>query len=164
MLTVCVCCCFAAQIEVIPCKVCGDKSSGVHYGVITCEGCKGFFRRSQSSPGNYQCPRDKSCVVDRTNRNRCQYCRLQKCLALGMSRNGKSIDASYRASLHLPVPRRIVSYHIPYCVVPRRASPCRVVLRTHLSSTLAGLSPSGVMSTPQSASPGQPVRYSARRC
>jgi len=76
-----------AQIEIIPCKVCGDKSSGVHYGVITCEGCKGFFRRSQSSVVNYQCPRQKNCVVDRVNRNRCQFCRLQKCLALGMSRD-----------------------------------------------------------------------------
>lgn len=75
-----------AQIEIIPCKVCGDKSSGVHYGVITCEGCKGFFRRSQSSV-NYQCPRNKQCIVDRVNRNRCQYCRLQKCLKLGMSRD-----------------------------------------------------------------------------
>ncbi|XP_050558296.1 probable nuclear hormone receptor HR3 isoform X7 [Spodoptera frugiperda] len=77
----------SAQIEIIPCKVCGDKSSGVHYGVITCEGCKGFFRRSQSTVVNYQCPRNKSCVVDRVNRNRCQYCRLQKCLKLGMSRD-----------------------------------------------------------------------------
>jgi len=76
-----------AQIEIIPCKICGDKSSGVHYGVITCEGCKGFFRRSQSSVTNYQCPRQKNCVVDRVNRNRCQFCRLQKCMALGMSRD-----------------------------------------------------------------------------
>ncbi|VDN43290.1 unnamed protein product, partial [Gongylonema pulchrum] len=75
------------QIEVIPCKVCGDKSSGVHYGVITCEGCKGFFRRSQSSPNNYQCPREQKCPVDRVNRNRCQFCRLKKCLQLGMSRD-----------------------------------------------------------------------------
>ncbi|KAH3707084.1 probable nuclear hormone receptor HR3 [Dreissena polymorpha] len=75
------------QIEVIPCKICGDKSSGVHYGVITCEGCKGFFRRSQSGPVNYQCPRNKQCIIDRVNRNRCQYCRLQKCLLLGMSRD-----------------------------------------------------------------------------
>ncbi|KAG8241676.1 putative nuclear hormone receptor hr3 [Homalodisca vitripennis] len=76
-----------AQIEIIPCKVCGDKSSGVHYGVITCEGCKGFFRRSQSSVVNYQCPRNKNYIVDRVNRNRCQFCRLQKCLRLGMSRD-----------------------------------------------------------------------------
>lgn len=77
----------SAQIEIIPCKVCGDKSSGVHYGVITCEGCKGFFRRSQSAIVNYQCARQKNCIVDRVNRNRCQYCRLQKCMALGMSRD-----------------------------------------------------------------------------
>ncbi|KAK1806890.1 hypothetical protein P4O66_005374 [Electrophorus voltai] len=78
---------FTAQIEVIPCKICGDKSSGIHYGVITCEGCKGFFRRSQQNNASYSCPRQRNCLIDRTNRNRCQHCRLQKCLALGMSRD-----------------------------------------------------------------------------
>lgn len=95
---------FAAQIEIIPCKVCGDKSSGVHYGVITCEGCKGFFRRSQSSVVNYQCPRNKQCVVDRVNRNRCQYCRLQKCLKLGMSRDGE-----YQELLHIYLPPLVLN-------------------------------------------------------
>nr|XP_014349560.1 PREDICTED: nuclear receptor ROR-beta [Latimeria chalumnae] len=79
-----------AQIEVIPCKICGDKSSGIHYGVITCEGCKGFFRRSQQNNASYSCPRQRNCLIDRTNRNRCQHCRLQKCLALGMSRDATS--------------------------------------------------------------------------
>uniref|UniRef100_A0A3P8WCP1 RAR-related orphan receptor B n=1 Tax=Cynoglossus semilaevis TaxID=244447 RepID=A0A3P8WCP1_CYNSE len=78
---------YLSQIEVIPCKICGDKSSGIHYGVITCEGCKGFFRRSQQNNTSYSCPRQRNCLIDRTNRNRCQHCRLQKCLALGMSRD-----------------------------------------------------------------------------
>ncbi|TKS82064.1 Nuclear receptor ROR-alpha [Collichthys lucidus] len=76
-----------SQIEVIPCKICGDKSSGVHYGVITCEGCKGFFRRSQLPTVSYSCSRQSNCQIDRASRNRCQHCRLQKCLAQGMSRD-----------------------------------------------------------------------------
>ena len=72
------------------------------YQVITCEGCKGFFRRSQSSVTNYQCPRQKNCVVDRVNRNRCQFCRLQKCMALGMSRDGKSTYQTHGTSLPAP--------------------------------------------------------------
>ncbi|KAK3572082.1 hypothetical protein QTP86_022312 [Hemibagrus guttatus] len=77
----------SAHIEVIPCKICGDKSSGVHYGVITCEGCKGFFRRSQSSSVQYSCSRQSNCLIDRASRNRCQSCRLKKCVAQGMSRD-----------------------------------------------------------------------------
>jgi len=80
---------FLAQIETIPCKVCGDKSSGVHYGAISCEGCKAFFKRSQPSITKYRCLRGKSCSVDRTTRTRCQYCRLKRCLESGMSRDGK---------------------------------------------------------------------------
>ncbi|KAI6208119.1 putative nuclear hormone receptor HR3 [Aphelenchoides besseyi] len=73
-------------VDSLPCKVCGDRASGIHYGVTTCEGCKGFFRRSQSGV-SYKCPRQSNCTIDRANRNRCQFCRLQKCLELGMSRD-----------------------------------------------------------------------------
>ena len=113
---------FSAQIEIIPCKVCGDKSSGVHYGVITCEGCKGFFRRSQSSGVvNYQCPRQKNCVVDRVNRNRCQSCRLQKCLALGMSRDGKQVFYGHFSWQQLRESRRSVTSPALTRAAPRRA-------------------------------------------
>ncbi|XP_063032254.1 nuclear receptor ROR-gamma [Melospiza melodia melodia] len=77
-----------SHIEAIPCKICGDKSSGVHYGVITCEGCKGFFRRSERrGPSLAPCHRGQRCDIDRATRTRCQHCRLQKCLRLGMSRD-----------------------------------------------------------------------------
>uniref|UniRef100_A0A914S2P8 Nuclear receptor domain-containing protein n=1 Tax=Parascaris equorum TaxID=6256 RepID=A0A914S2P8_PAREQ len=35
----------------------------------------------------YRCLRDGRCHVYRLNRNRCQYCRFKKCLAVGMSRD-----------------------------------------------------------------------------
>ncbi|XP_031631585.1 ecdysone-induced protein 78C isoform X2 [Contarinia nasturtii] len=71
----------------VSCKVCGDKASGYHYGVTSCEGCKGFFRRSIQKQIEYRCLRDGKCLVIRLNRNRCQYCRFRKCLAVGMSRD-----------------------------------------------------------------------------
>ncbi|NWU73345.1 RORG protein, partial [Pterocles burchelli] len=47
----------------------------------------GFFRRSQQSSLSYACSRQQNCPIDRASRNRCQHCRLQKCLRLGMSRD-----------------------------------------------------------------------------
>ncbi|XP_074520800.1 nuclear receptor subfamily 4 group A member 2-like isoform X2 [Halichoeres trimaculatus] len=66
------------------CAVCGDNAACQHYGVRTCEGCKGFFKRTVQKNAKYVCLAAKSCPVDKRRRNRCQYCRFQKCLAVGM--------------------------------------------------------------------------------
>ncbi|KAF6214601.1 hypothetical protein GE061_009344 [Apolygus lucorum] len=68
------------------CSICGDRASGKHYGVYSCEGCKGFFKRTVRKDLSYACREDKQCLVDKRQRNRCQYCRYQKCLSMGMKR------------------------------------------------------------------------------
>ncbi|XP_071948191.1 retinoic acid receptor RXR-alpha-B-like isoform X4 [Antedon mediterranea] len=68
------------------CAVCGDRASGKHYGVYSCEGCKGFFKRTVRKDLSYACRDERNCIVDKRQRNRCQYCRYQKCIAMGMRR------------------------------------------------------------------------------
>lgn len=69
------------------CVVCGDKASGRHYGAVSCEGCKGFFKRSIRKNLVYTCRGSRECVINKHHRNRCQYCRLQRCMALGMKQD-----------------------------------------------------------------------------
>ncbi|KAM5129188.1 nuclear receptor subfamily 1 group I member 3 isoform 1-T2 [Mantella aurantiaca] len=69
------------------CAVCGDKANGYHFHVLTCEGCKGFFRRSMSKGLTFTCPFTRSCPVTKAKRRRCQACRLQRCLDVGMRRD-----------------------------------------------------------------------------
>ncbi|MED6248373.1 hypothetical protein ATANTOWER_032518, partial [Ataeniobius toweri] len=66
------------------CVVCGDKASGYHYNALTCEGCKGFFRRSVTKKAVYHCKSGGSCEMDMYMRRKCQDCRLRKCRAVGM--------------------------------------------------------------------------------
>ena len=94
------------------CMVCSDRASGFHYGVLACEGCKGFFKRvcKEKSKGPYTVESDSqagadlldysgsgsankrhcvfggNCEINVRTRNRCQYCRIQKCIDLGMSK------------------------------------------------------------------------------
>uniref|UniRef100_A0A671MQG3 Peroxisome proliferator-activated receptor alpha-like n=1 Tax=Sinocyclocheilus anshuiensis TaxID=1608454 RepID=A0A671MQG3_9TELE len=70
----------------LECRVCADRASGFHYGVHACEGCKGFFRRTIRLKLEYdKC--ERNCKIQKKNRNKCQYCRFRKCLAVGMSHN-----------------------------------------------------------------------------
>ncbi|XP_021697818.1 nuclear hormone receptor FTZ-F1 isoform X4 [Aedes aegypti] len=66
------------------CPVCGDKVSGYHYGLLTCESCKGFFKRTVQNKKVYTCVAERQCHIDKTQRKRCPYCRFQKCLEVGM--------------------------------------------------------------------------------
>lgn len=66
------------------CMICEDKATGLHYGIITCEGCKGFFKRTVQNKRVYTCVADGTCEITKAQRNRCQYCRFKKCIEQGM--------------------------------------------------------------------------------
>ncbi|GBP62538.1 Transcription factor HNF-4 homolog [Eumeta japonica] len=68
------------------CAICGDRATGKHYGASSCDGCKGFFRRSVRKNHLYTCRFNRNCVVDKDKRNQCRYCRLRKCFKAGMKK------------------------------------------------------------------------------
>jgi hypothetical protein len=90
------------------CKICDDIASGVHYGVITCEGCKVyfykiikfnyklyeflnlkvFFKRSMIKTKKYNCYNKEKCLITPLKRKNCKACRFKKCLINGMSLEG----------------------------------------------------------------------------
>ncbi|CAF1025086.1 unnamed protein product [Adineta ricciae] len=83
-----------------PCQVCGEQSSGLHCGAITCEACKKFFLRSiNGEDQKYKCVKNKDCMITRNTRTQCQYCRFQKCLMIGMTvKEGVEIQQTPRVA------------------------------------------------------------------
>lgn len=49
-----------------------------------------FFRRGLKEHQAYVCKVAKKCTINPRMRNNCRYCRFQKCLNVGMSRDGKA--------------------------------------------------------------------------
>ena len=109
------------------CLVCGDTASGFHYGVASCEACKAFFKRTIQGAllvarqsrvadaclaGNieYQCPASSDCEINKRRRKACQACRFQKCLRMGMLKEGVRLDRvrggrqKYRRTMDNPSP------------------------------------------------------------
>ena len=87
---------FASHYQFVDCVVCGDRATGnefdlqprkslsmtsifrvtgKHYGAISCDGCKGFFRRSVRKNPVYECRHQNSCTIDKDKRNQCRHCR-----------------------------------------------------------------------------------------
>ncbi|VDK54924.1 unnamed protein product [Anisakis simplex] len=106
------------QVDFENCPVCGDRVSGYHYGLLTCESCKvcissnafclnhfasiyetgWFFQTDRAKQEDcnenrvhfqsYQCSADQNCAVDKSCRKRCPHCRFQKCIQRGMKVEG----------------------------------------------------------------------------
>lgn len=55
--------------------------------------CLFVLQRTVQKNAKYVCLANKNCPVDKRRRNRCQYCRFQKCLAVGMVKEGRSRQA-----------------------------------------------------------------------
>lgn len=56
--------------------------------IFSCEGCKGFFKRTVRKDLTYTCRENRNCIIDKRQRNRCQFCRYRKCQNMGMKREG----------------------------------------------------------------------------
>lgn len=95
------------QVYMAACLICGDRASGYHYSVLSCEGCKGFFKRTVQKNLMYTC-KDAgkgSCLVNKATRNNCQYCRYHKCLQYGMRRDAVREDRSPGGKHRIKRPR-----------------------------------------------------------
>jgi hypothetical protein len=73
------------QTDDTKCHACGDKSTGSHFGGISCESCKAFFRRSvqRNRWEEYKCSYSGECKMNTSTRKICQSCRYNRCLSIG---------------------------------------------------------------------------------
>jgi len=89
------------------CAICGDKATGKHYGAPSCDGCKGFFRRSVRRKHTYTCRFSRSCEINKEARNTCRFCRLRKCFKAGMKR--EAVQTERDRISRRPNPRKPVN-------------------------------------------------------
>ncbi|XP_034046978.1 nuclear receptor subfamily 5, group A, member 5 [Thalassophryne amazonica] len=113
------------------CPICGDKVSGYHYGLLTCESCKGFFKRSVQNNKHYTCADSQRCPIDLSQRKRCPFCRLQKCFAVGMKREAVRADRMRGGRNKFgPLYRRDRQMKQQKLCHPTNAAPYRIKLET----------------------------------
>ncbi|XP_062314959.1 nuclear receptor subfamily 4 group A member 1 [Osmerus eperlanus] len=92
---------------------------------------KGFFKRTVQKNSKYICLANKDCLIDKRRRNRCQFCRFQKCLGVGMVKEVVRTDSLKGRRGRLPSKLKIVQGLTP------SASPVSLIaslVRAHIDS------------------------------
>ena len=152
----------------VPCKVCGDYSSGKHYGIFACDGCAGFFKRSIRRGREYLCKsRDGgSCKVDKMHRNQCRGCRLNRCLEVGMNKEAVQHErgprtATIRRQMDLMIGEKSPISSSQYLPINPTFFP---MYRPNISPPLFSSSPTRPTSALSSATPPSPPQPASVTC
>ncbi|KAL6738296.1 hypothetical protein Aduo_011857 [Ancylostoma duodenale] len=68
-----------------PCAVCGEPSTGIHFGADSCAACSAFFRRTVAVNRTFECTGDNfnDCISVKGSSS-CKKCRFKRCLSAGM--------------------------------------------------------------------------------
>ncbi|CAB3400242.1 unnamed protein product [Caenorhabditis bovis] len=83
------------------CSVCGDRPTGFHYNVLSCNGCKTFFRRTIISNRKFVCARDGRCEFNKDFRCACRSCRFNKCIRVGMNKDSIQLSATKKKEMEM---------------------------------------------------------------
>ncbi|XP_076439775.1 ecdysone receptor-like [Babylonia areolata] len=141
------------SIEEELCRICGDRASGYHYNALSCEGCKGFFRRSITKTASYVCKYGGNCEMDMWMRRKCQACRLRRCREVGMKEECllsedqcKARDARRKSKQKTSVKREVVAS--PDSNESVEPPPSVEPPSTKLTRTLSTLSTASSLSSP----------------
>lgn len=91
------------------CGVCGDLAKTYHFGGLSCDSCKSFFRRSVQTENyrSFYCFQQNKCAITRANRKRCRSCRMSRCLAIGMNKTWVRTEEENQRSLKARAEKKI---------------------------------------------------------
>ena len=85
-------------------------------------------KRTVQKTSKYVCLVDKNCKVDKRGRNRCQFCRFQKCLVVGMVKEVVRTDSLKGRRGRLPTKPRSNQEAPPIALIT-------ALVRAHVKST-----------------------------
>ncbi|CAI5448504.1 unnamed protein product [Caenorhabditis angaria] len=70
----------------LKCLICSKSAQGFRFGIQSCRACAAFFRRTTVLNRKYKCVKRKgNCDLNSEEKLSCRYCRLKKCVDLGMT-------------------------------------------------------------------------------
>ncbi|VDK31466.1 unnamed protein product [Taenia asiatica] len=79
------------------CTVCGAPATDKHYGAVSCDSCRAFFEMATYLGLQSECSSEpNSCESD--HHLRCHSCRLTRCLAVGMRKEGARLSVRFETS------------------------------------------------------------------